>query len=235
MGTVESLAWLENFYARFGEETRLLHEIEPFWRPCQKCPDGFCCSRLIYSVQNGGEGNPFIIEDWTRMLKYVQLAFTQANKTRLIRSILSNSNNCIFLVDGRCSIYPARPWSCRTHPYTVSFYPNPVLFPLSEIALPSCPALAGSFGIKKDQLWLQPLPAASRDPRRNLVKIKLKKNKPIWLIDASDYIQEYEKNAPSADRPDSEWLELFSLAKQAGGVQGDILAAYVETITERKP
>jgi Fe-S-cluster containining protein len=222
-----------DFYNRFEAETKLLYKTEPFWRVCQKCPDGYCCSRLTYSVATS-EGNPFLIEDWTRMLEYVRDKYSPVQKDKLIRNILSHSENCVFLVDGRCSLHSARPWSCRTHPYTVSFQPNSGLFPVGELALPSCPALAASFGLKKDQLLVQSTLVIDRDPDSHLVKVKLKKHKPVWLIDASAFIKAYEDKMPPADRPQAEWHALFSLAEEAGGEQGAVLARYVKKVTARK-
>lgn len=226
--------WLEGFYSRFEAEAKKLYDTEPFWRVCRKCPDGHCCTRISYSAQNW-EGDPFIIEDWVRMLTYVRDGFSPEQKSRLIRTTLSNAKNCIFVTEGRCSIHPARPWSCRTHPYTVSFHRDPGIFPIGELALPSCPALAPLLGIKKDQLLVQQARIIEKDPNNNLVKLKLKKHKPVWLIDATPYIREYQANVPPASRPVSEWQQLFSLAEEAGGEKGAILAKYVEAITALKP
>jgi Fe-S-cluster containining protein len=226
--------WLTGFYRQFDTETKQLYQMEPFWRVCQKCPDGYCCSQVSYAVQSG-EGNPFIIEDWGRMLIYIRDVFSPEQKSKLIRAILANPKYCIFLSGGRCSIHPARPWSCRTHPYTVSFQSAPGLFPNGELALPSCAALAPLLGIKKDQLLVQPANVVERDPNRNLIKLKLKKHKPVWLVDATVYIREYQAKMPPTVRSPSEWQQLFSLAEEAGGEQGRILAQYVEAITELKP
>jgi len=49
------------------------------------------------------------------------------------------------------------------------------------------------------------------------------------------YIREYQANIPPAARPESDWRQLFALAKEAGGEQGHILAGYVEATTELKP
>ncbi|MGA3093948.1 MAG: hypothetical protein ABSD79_01010 [Dehalococcoidales bacterium] len=72
-------------------------------------------------------------------------------KKRLASNILAHRSDCIFLFGNRCSIHSAHPWTSRIYPYTVSFYPNPDLFIVGEMALPSCPALASLFGLKKDQ------------------------------------------------------------------------------------
>jgi Fe-S-cluster containining protein len=183
------------------------------------------------------EGNPFLLEDWALMLEYVRDRYSSAQKDKLIQNILSHSENCIFLADGRCGVHPARPWSCRTHPYTVSFHPDPALFPVAKLGLPSCPAFAAFFGLQglaKGHLLVQSISVIERGPGNHLVKVKLKKHKPVWLIDASSYIKALEDNMPPADRPHKEWQDLFSLAEQAGGRQGLVLAGYVEKVTERK-
>ena len=235
MNALDKAPWLEDFYNRFEAETRQLYKTEPFWRACHKCPDGYCCSQVIYSTQVS-EGNPFLIEDWTRMLKYVRDVFSSADKARLAKAILSENKTCIFFDNRRCSIYPSRPWSCRTHPYTVSFHPNAGLFPYEEIALPSCPEFAASFGLKPGQLFVQRTSVITREEHSSLVKLKLKKHRPIWVLDASAYIKEYESHIPLGNRPVSDWLELFALAKEAGGgEQGEILSRHVEKITRRRP
>jgi Fe-S-cluster containining protein len=233
---IDSVKWLAAFYERFEAETKLLYQTEPAWRVCQKCPDGYCCSKPIYSV-GASAGNPFLLEDWALMLGYVRDNYSPVQKDKLTRNVLSHSENCIFLADGRCGLHPARPWSCRTHPYTASFYPNPSLFPVGKLALPSCPALAASFGLKglkKDHLLVQSISMMERFPNSRLVKAKLKKHKPVWLIDASSFVQQLEENMPPADRPQAEWRALFSLAEQAGGGHGEVLASYVEKVTQRK-
>jgi hypothetical protein len=101
--------------------------------------------------------------------------------------------------------------------------------------LPSCPPLAASVGINKDQLYIQLANVIEKGPNSNLVRVKLKKHKPVWVIDATSYIREYQVNRPPAVRLESEWRQLFALAKEAGGRQGYVLAEYVEAITELKP
>ena len=231
---MDSAKWLKDIYGRFEAETKLLYQTEPFWKVCQKCPDGYCCSKGTYTVETS-EGNPFLIEDWSQMLEYVRDKYSSTQKDKLIRNILSQSKNCIFLADAHCSLHPVRPWACRTHPYTVSFHPNKGLFPVGVLALPSCPTLAAFFGLKKDQLLVQSTSVIERHQNNHLVKIKLKKHKPVWLIDASSYIKELEDKMPPADRLPAEWQALFSLAEEAGGSQGTVLARYVEKVTERKP
>ena len=218
MSMMDSTKWLVDFYTRFEADTKLLYETEPLWHVCRKCPDADCCSKPIYSV-GASLGNPFLLEDWTLMLEYVRDRYTSVQKDKLVRNVLSHSGDCIFLAGGRCGVHPARPWSCRTHPYTVSFHPNANLFPIAKLALPSCPALAGYFGLqglKQGHLLVQSISEIERGPANHLVKVKLKKHKPVWLIDASSYIMELEVNMPPADRPLGEWEGLFSLAEQAG-------------------
>jgi len=79
MTLADSTTWLREFYRRFDVETKLLYDREPFWRVCQKCPDGYCCSRSSYVAANK-TGNPFLVEDWWLMLEFVQEHFSVADK-----------------------------------------------------------------------------------------------------------------------------------------------------------
>jgi Fe-S-cluster containining protein len=229
MTLADSATWLREFYRRFDVETKLLYDREPFWRICQKCPDGYCCSRSSYVAVNRA-GNPFLVEDWLLMLEFVQEHFSVADKKRLASNILSHRRDCIFLFGNRCSIHPARPWTSRIHPYTVSFYPNQDLFIVGEMAVPSCPALAPLFGLKKDQEYVQSLQIIASDEKSHLVQVKLKKHKPLWLIDASAYVKEYESHI-HGEWSDSDWKALWAFAREAGGEEGELLALYIEKVT----
>jgi Fe-S-cluster containining protein len=234
MSNPNTAAWLDEFNRRFEQDVRKLHRKEPFWAVCQHCPDGYCCSKTIYATQQWS-GNPYLIEDWSRMLVYVRDIFSNEDKARLGRNIASGSGQCIFTYRNRCSIYPVRPWSCRTHPYTVSFHADNDLFPSGEIALPSCPALCRPLGLKKDELMVSKAVITERDPDSSLVKLRIRKHKPVWVIDATEYVMQYEKNAPPPQKPDSEWMALFDLAQVAGSGCGDILSSYVQETTRLKP
>ena len=120
---------IPNYYERFQNEIKLLYELEPFWRTCLKCPDGYCCTQQTYKGK-GYQGNPYLLEDWWLMLQFVRDNFLNEEKIQLIKNIRSNRKNCIFLFDKRCSIHSARPWTSRIHPYTVSFHTSPGLFPM---------------------------------------------------------------------------------------------------------
>jgi hypothetical protein len=67
MGITENLIWMCDINARFDEHVKELYKREPFWRLCSTCPDGHCCSKVIFPVLNR-KGNPFLAEDWWMML-----------------------------------------------------------------------------------------------------------------------------------------------------------------------
>lgn len=226
MSLQEKTGWIKTFRNRFNKEIELLYSIEPFWHTCNQCSDGYCCSHKTFFVLQS-QGNPFSAEEWWLQLEYVRDCFTQEQKKQLIHNILSHRQACIFLFGNRCSVHPARAWACRIHPYVISYHPASHLFPIGEIALPSCPALSTFFSIKQDALLVQrPHPL---ERTCNLVKIKLRKRKPIWVIDATPYIAEYQQHIPSCyKKSNSDLEELLVLARQAGGKDGDILASYIE-------
>ena len=63
-----------------------------------------------------------------------------------------------------------------------------------------------------------------------LVKVKLRKHKPIWLIDASDYVVEFEKRSLQRTVSQTEIESLLILAEEAGGFYGGLLRIYLETV-----
>ncbi len=221
----QNIAWLKDFRRRFDAEVKHLYETETFWLACQRCASGYCCAHQIFPVAKT-KGNPFSAEEWWLQLEYVRDHFSPAEKKQLIQNIASRRPDCIFLFGNRCAVHPARTWACRVHPYVVNYHPAPSLFPVGELALPSCPPLASSFDIKIDEhLTQKPAPGERRE---NLVKVKLRKHKPLWLIDASAYVKEYQAHvAVRRERPIAEWREVIDLAREAGGEDGDVLAAYV--------
>jgi Fe-S-cluster containining protein len=230
MSLAHKAEWLKDFRRRFAAEVKTLNDVEPFWRACEKCADGYCCGHKIFPVLQT-EGNPFNAEEWFLQLEYVRDHFSAEDKQRLVQNISSRRPDCIFLFGNRCAVHPARTWACRVHPYVVSYHPAPTQFPVGEIALPSCPTLASSFGLKQDELIVQrPLPL-SRHPQASLVKVKLRKRKPLWVVDATPYVKEYQQHLPlKLERPMQDWEELIELARQAGGREGDVLASYLEMV-----
>jgi len=220
--------WLRDFRKRFADEVKLLYRVEPFWRACEQCADGYCCAHKIFPVLQS-KGNPFSAEEWFLQMEYVRDRFTPEDKKTLVQNILSKRSACIFLFGNRCSVHPARTWACRVHPYVISYHAAPDLFPVGEIALPSCPALAPFFDLKQDELLVQRPPPLAHHPEGNLVKVKLRKRKPIWVVDATSYIKEYQKHVPlQLERPITDWEEVLELAPVAGGKDGEILASYIE-------
>ncbi len=61
-----------------------------------------------------------------------------------------------------------------------------------------------------------------------MVKVKLKKRKPVWLLDATDYVAEFEKHAPDIERPSEDWESLLALAGEAGSKGGIVLQYYLD-------
>ncbi|MDD5604904.1 MAG: hypothetical protein PHX29_03205 [Dehalococcoidales bacterium] len=227
MSFQDSLAWLTEFRERFDEDVRRLTAKEPLWQKCRNCPDGHCCGHDIYPV-TVSRINPFRLEEWWLMLEYVKNYFSEKDKKQLVRNILSKRPDCIFRFGNRCSVHPARAWACRVHPYTISFHANPDFFPIGQLALPSCPALASSFGIKKEEVVIQTPNVLAREPESRLVQVKLKKRRPVWLLDATDYVVEFERHAPGAERPGEYWEALLALAGEAGSKGGVALQLYLE-------
>jgi len=80
-----------------------------------------------------------------------------------------------FPFGNRCAVHAGRPWTCRFHPYTVSFSAGEGRFPVGEMALPSCPGYAAAFGIAVGEEYIQKLVIIRRDeqnPRLVLLKLK---------------------------------------------------------------
>jgi Fe-S-cluster containining protein len=221
----QNIDWLRDFRIRFDREVKTLYAAEQFWRACEKCASGYCCGHKIFPVSQS-KGNPFSAEEWWLNLEYVRDHFTPAEKKQLLQNIASKRPDCIFLFGNRCAVHPARSWACRVHPYAISYHPAPALFPVGELALPSCPALAPSFDLKTDEFLTQKPAPIARHAQGSLVKVKLRKHKPLWIIDASPYVKEYQSHVPvRAERPIGDWEQVMEMARQAAG---DDLARYVE-------
>jgi Fe-S-cluster containining protein len=230
VGIRENIAWLREFYARFDEDVKLLYSLETTWLPCIKCLDGHCCGRNSY-VSLRRQTNPFAVEDWQFMLEYVRDNFSPEDKKQLAKNIVSSRSACIFLFKNRCSVHPNRPWGSRIHPYTICLSKTSDLLPAGKIALPSCPALASAFGLKVDERVIQAPEVIEKHPVGRLVKVKLKKHKPVWLLDASDYLGEYEKYVQQRNPVTAEDIErLLKLAESVGGEFGGLLRVYLEQV-----
>jgi Fe-S-cluster containining protein len=229
MSIKETSDWLLSLYQRFNEDVKRLNQLEPFWQICNRCPDGHCCGTNSY-VSLKSSGNPFLIEEWWLMLEFVRDRFSDKDKKQLALNIISNRAACIFLFKNRCSVHSIRPWGSRIHPYTINFYDKATSFPAGEIALPSCPSMAYAFGLKTNEMLVQRPQIIERADDGTLVRVKLKKHKPVWLIDASRYVMERENRA--ATRPASSLTrqQLLELAESAGGAYGGLLRIYLEMI-----
>lgn len=230
MGITENLIWMCDINARFDEHVKELYKREPFWRLCSTCPDGHCCSKVIFPVLNR-KGNPFLAEDWWMMLEYARDHFSAADRGQLYQNIVSSRSSCIFLFGNRCRIHPSRPLACRFYPYSISFHINHDRYPVGEIALPSCPTYASKFGIQTDTMYVQKPPIMCRDDQNhNLIKVKLKKRKPLWVLDASEFVKEYDYQLNNREKIMPPWDELLELAAETGGAECSILPYYVDKV-----
>jgi len=230
MGIAENLAWMRDFLHRFDIEVKKLNKKEPFWLKCNQCPDGHCCQCIIYTVLSRRD-NPFMAEDWWLMVEYAKNHFSSSDRKQLYSNILSKRSSCIFLFDNRCSVHAGRPWTCRFHPYSISFYSGHAQYPVGEIALPSCPAYASSFRIRIGEQYIQKPEILARDESNPmLIRVKLKKQKPLWVLDVTSFIEEYEKQAVTRENTPTPWYKVLALAEEAGGSECDILASYIENV-----
>ncbi len=169
-------------------------------------------------------------------LEHARDHFSAGDRKQLHNNIISKRLACIFLFGNRCAVHASRPWTCRFHPYAVSFYSGQGQYPVGEIALPSCPGCASSFGIGVDETFIQKPAILTRDAENpHLIQVKLKKRKPTWLLDASEYVAEYEKQASLRDKTPPPWQELLALAKEAGGDECFVLPYYLEKVLQLKP
>jgi Fe-S-cluster containining protein len=234
MGILENTEWLRDFYARYEEDENALHSVERTWAVCKKCPDGYCCGKNSF-ISLKRRSNPFILEDWWMMLEQVRDNFSREQKKILAKNIISSREACIFLFNNRCSVYRSRPWGSRIHPYTINFYENKISFPTGKIALPSCPSLATAFGLKTDEELIQAPQLLNKSGGNNLVQVKLRKHKPVWLLDISTYLEEYERRSNGRQVSTSELEQLLELATQSGGDYGDLLRIYLEMVLGLRP
>ena len=234
MAIPDNIEWLRDFYARFEEDVNALHNAERTWSACKKCPDGYCCGKNSF-ISLKRRSNPFILEDWWLMLEQVRDSFSREQKKMLAKNIISTRNACIFLFNGRCSVYRSRPWGSRIHPYSINFFENTLSFPTGKIALPSCPSLAPGFGLKTDEEVIQNPQILEKSGSNKLILVKLRKHKPVWLLDISTYVKECERRGTGRRVSISEVEQLLQLAKQAGGDYGDLLRIYLEMVLGLRP
>jgi len=215
--------WLINFFKRFDSEIQFLYKEEPFWKSCYKCVDSHCCKKPTL---------PIMAAEWDLIRDFVQEQFLPKNKERLLQKIESPSLECIYLVGNHCSVYPVRPWICRLFPYTISFYSSPITTQVGGIALPSCPTFVQIFGLKVDELFFQYPKVLTRHRGNNLVQCKLKKHRPLWLIDGTEYWREYEREMPKNENGVldgmnmHEWVGIAKLGRDQGVIEINNYLAY---------
>jgi Fe-S-cluster containining protein len=227
MGIRETTSWLQSFYQKFDADVNHLGQLEPFWHACRKCPNGYCCGTNSY-ISLKSKNNPFLIEDWWLMLEYVRDNFSPQDKKQLARNIVSSRKACIFLFNNRCAVHPNRPWGSRIHPYAINFAENTIRFPVGEIALSSCPGMASAFGLKLGETLVQKPQVITTAEGGSLVLVKLRKHKPLWLIDVSKYILELQQFAAAKQTSSIHLQQLLDLAQEVGGDFGDLLKLYLE-------
>lgn len=207
--------WLIQLYKRFDKEVQLLLSKEPFWNICHSCPDGYCCRKSKIPVMS---------LEWDNITAYVKENFSKRNKDRYLENVMSQKIQCPFLFDNRCSVYPVRPWSCRIYPYIVSFYSTPLVIQSGSFIQPSCPTLAKSFGVTQGEISLIRAVVLEKDETGRLLKCQLQKPRPLWLIDASDYFQEYVESMPKNENgildgwSMHEWVGFTVYMKNTGAI-----------------
>ena len=181
----DALTWLHDFYRRYEEDTRALFATEPFWQTCGNCPDGDCCTSQTIPVMS---------PEWDNIVQYVRCNFSQRNKDRLLENIERSGQRCPYLFGRRCAIYPARPFTCRLYPYSISFrdyQDEKIKYESGTFFLPYCKALAEGFGNKiGGEIQVKP-EIIERKTEFHLVKLKLDQPCDLWVIDRSDYKREY--------------------------------------------
>lgn len=215
--------WLIDFFKRFDSEVQFLYKEEPLWKACYKCLSGHCCSKPVLPIMGA---------EWDLIRDFVKEQFSPKDKKRLLRKIESLSLECIYLVENRCSVYPVRPWICRLFPYTISFYSSPLTAQVGGIALPSCPTFAPVFGLKINELFFQYPKILTRHSSNRLVKCKLKKHRPLWLIDGTEYWREYEREMPKTANGVldgmnmHEWVGIAKSGRDQGVIEVNNYLAY---------
>ncbi|HSW58819.1 MAG TPA: YkgJ family cysteine cluster protein [Dehalococcoidales bacterium] len=175
-------------YARFEEDVRRLHAIEPLWQPCTNCSDGYCCKN---------ETVPVMQHEWERIVKFVRSEMPENQKRRLQTNVDRGRPKCPFLMRERCSVYPVRAWTCRIYPYTIS--QHRANHPGKFIA-PFCPAYAQVFGSKEHDLAAYQPEIVQKLTDCPLVEIRIKDNLKFWVIDISFYAAEIWAALPRNDK-----------------------------------
>jgi Fe-S-cluster containining protein len=198
--------WLRDFYQRFEGEIQLLYREEPFWKSCSKCSSNQCCRTTSH---------PIMTAEWDLVREFVREQLSPANREKISKRIERPGPDCIFLIGNRCSVYPVRPFVCRQYPYTVSFYSSHISANVGGITLPSCPTFASSFGLKVGAVFFQSVRVLDRHGSSHLVRCKLKRHRPLWLIDGTEYCREYERETPKNETGTLEGMELHDWVRLA--------------------
>jgi Fe-S-cluster containining protein len=177
-----------DIYARFEIEVRRLHEMEPLWNACQDCQDGYCCKR---------ETVPVMKHEWERIVEFVKSNFSEGQKRRLQTNIEKGKPKCPFLMRERCAVYPARTWTCRIYPYTVS---HQRVAHNGEFIAPYCSAYAPLFGSREDCLDAFQYTVRERIENTNLIKIRINDQLEFWVIDITTYAVQFAALLPRNEK-----------------------------------
>ena len=183
----ESHEWLFNLYERFNNDVQLLLKKETLWKYCSNCPDGHCCQRITIPVMS---------PEWNEIITYIKSNFTKSDKRRFETNVEKGRYSCPFLFHNRCAVYSVRPWSCRIYPYTISFFKSLITFQNGEFISLNCLSLAPKFGVKQNKTILYEPTILERLPNSNLINIRINPNLSFWIIDITQYQDEYENNMP---------------------------------------
>jgi uncharacterized protein len=109
------------------ERNELAEKIRDIGFSCTRC--GVCCR------DNDGDANlvmvfPEEIDTLTRATGYKaadislpypeNIQISEGGSITFERCLKRSSEGCIFLDSMRCTVYPSRPWICRTYPFMLS-------------------------------------------------------------------------------------------------------------------
>ncbi|HZX45304.1 MAG TPA: YkgJ family cysteine cluster protein [Candidatus Nanoarchaeia archaeon] len=86
---------------------------------CGECSD--CCKDPLNPVLMPYEEN-----DYPGSIVNINTPY------RVIHTLAKKDGHCIFLIDGKCTIYNKRPFECRIYPYLLDFSRKPAGFKLDK-------------------------------------------------------------------------------------------------------
>jgi Fe-S-cluster containining protein len=174
----------QEIYSEFEKEVQVLHLRETLWHPCTACPDCYCCRH---------ETVPVMTHEWERIVSFVKKEMPARQKRRLESQVDKGKPKCPFLMNERCSVYPARAWTCRIYPYTISNYR---IAHASQFIAPYCRAYQTIFNAREGKLEAFPYEVLEKEEQCHLVKIRINSQQEFWVIDITEYAQEFHRLLP---------------------------------------